>query len=136
MNKPPQRFLLAYGVMLLTFAILDGVWLGLVAKNLYAYSLSGILRENFIVWPWAIFYLGYCGAILYLAVIPSQSYRLSAFVRGAVLGAAAYGAYNLTCYSIVADWPIPITLIDWMWGTTATALVSISGAMTFRLTDS
>ncbi|MFS1701417.1 DUF2177 family protein [Aestuariibacter sp. GS-14] len=135
MIKPQQRYLLAYGVMLLTFAILDGVWLGVVAKNLYAYSLSGLLRSDLIVWPWIIFYLGYCGAILYLAVIPSRRYRLTAFVRGAVLGAAAYGAYNLTCYSIIADWPIPITLIDWMWGTTATALVSISGAMTFRYTD-
>ena len=72
MNKPSQRFLMAYGVMLLTFAVLDGIWLGLVAKNLYTYSLSGLLRDQFIVWPWVLFYLGYCGAILYLAVIGDE----------------------------------------------------------------
>ncbi|GGF63444.1 membrane protein [Alteromonas lipolytica] len=119
--------------MLLTFGILDGIWLGAIANQWYFGSLSSLLREQFITWPWLVFYLAYCAATLYLAVVPASGHWQQAAVKGAVLGATAYGAYNLTNYSIVANWPLPITLIDWSWGTLATAVVSTSGALALKL---
>ena len=129
------QLLLAYVTMLLTFGILDGVWLGVVANQWYFGSLSGLLRDGFITWPWLVFYIGYCAAGLYLAVLPARQSVAKAFLNGAVVGATAYGAYNLTNYSIVADWPLAITLIDWTWGTVATALVSASGTLALKLKD-
>ena len=111
------------------------MWLGVVANQWYFGSLSGLLRDPFIAWPWLVFYIGYCAAGLYLAVLPARQNLAKAFLNGAVVGATAYGAYNLTNYSIVADWPLPITLIDWTWGTVATALVSTSGALAIKLKD-
>ncbi len=128
--------LLTYVIMLITFGFLDAVWLGVIANQWYFGSLSGLLREPFITWPWLVFYLAYCAAALYLAVLPSVTngkVQLSqALLKGAVVGATAYGTYNLTNYAIVADWPLTITLIDWAWGTSATALVSLSGALTLK----
>lgn len=132
-STSPWQLLLAYFAMLLTFGVLDGIWLGVVANQWYFGGLSAVLRDQFITWPWLVFYLGYCMAGLYLAVIPANSSLLKAFFRGAVVGATAYGTYNLTNYSIVANWPLPITLIDWTWGTVATALVSVSGALVLKL---
>lgn len=115
--------------MLVAFAIFDGIWLGIVAPSWYAQAMAPLLRENYISWPWLVFYLGYCMSILVL-VLTGDSVKslLVAGIRGAVLGATAYGAYNLTNYSIIAQWPLSITLIDWAWGTTVTALVAIVGA--------
>ncbi|MDC8829268.1 DUF2177 family protein [Alteromonas gilva] len=128
--------LLTYLTMLLVFGLLDAVWLGVVANEWYFGGLSALLREQFITWPWMVFYLTYCGAALYLAVLPSRvgsSVKLSqALLKGAVVGATAYGTYNLTNYSIVADWPLTITLIDWAWGTSATAVVCLIGALTLK----
>ena len=125
--------LLAYAVMLVTFGILDAIWLGVIANQWYFGSLATVLREQFVTWPWVVFYLAYSAAALYLAVVPAGSRVAQAFLKGAVVGATAYGAYNLTNYSIVANWPLPITLIDWAWGTLATALVSASGSLAIKL---
>ena len=135
-NKNTQGFthlLLTYLAMLLTFGILDGIWLGMIANTWYFSGLSSLLREQFITWPWLVFYLAYSAATLYLAVIPAQGNLVHAFTKGAILGATAYGAYNLTNYSIINGWPLPITLIDWLWGTVATALISVSGALVIKL---
>ncbi|NVK55790.1 MAG: DUF2177 family protein [Alteromonadaceae bacterium] len=129
--------LITYIIMLIAFGLLDSVWLGAVANQWYFGSLSGVLREQFITWPWLVFYLAYCAAALYLAVLPSitngKVQVSQALLKGAIVGATAYGTYNLTNYSIVADWPLNITLIDWAWGTSATALVCLSGALTLKL---
>lgn len=135
MNKFFQCFLMVYGVMLLIFVVLDGIWFGLVVKNLYMYSLFGLLRDQFIVWLWVLFYLGYCGVILYLVVIFSQCYCLIVFVCGVVLGVVVYGVYNFICYLIIVDWLMFIMLIDWMWGIMVIVLVSIFGVMIFCYID-
>lgn len=119
--------------MLLAFGVLDSIWLGVIANQWYFSSLSGLLRESFITWPWLVFYLAYCAATLYLAVVPAKGDTAQALLKGAVLGATAYGAYNLTNYSIVSDWPLGITLIDWTWGTVATAMISATGALGLKL---
>jgi uncharacterized membrane protein len=85
------------------------------------------MRKDFPTWPWVVFYLAYVGAILYLAVSVSSTKKHSA-LRGAVIGMAAYGAYNLTNYSIIIDWPLAITLQDWLWGTVLTAASALAGS--------
>jgi len=46
----------------------------------------------------------------------TTSLALDAALRSAVLGLAAYGAYDLTNLAIVRDWPLRISMIDWAWG--------------------
>ena len=44
-----------------------------------------------------------------------------ALLRGAVLGLAAYGAYDLTALSVVRNWPLKLSLIDLAWGAVLSA---------------
>ena len=121
--------IITYLSILLSLLILDGIWLGLVAKDGYQQAMGHIMREQVIVWPWIVFYLLYPLAILILAIkvqLPTQS-RFSFLWRGAVLGATAYGTYNLTNYALVIDWPLAITIKDWIWGTVLTASCAMAG---------
>jgi uncharacterized membrane protein len=124
-----KHYALSYGAILLTYLVLDGIWLGLVAKESYTQAMHHVMRDRFPVWPWAAFYLTYGAAIVYLVVMrhPTAETFWPVLITGAVLGMAAYGAYNLTCYALIEGWPLPITLKDWLWGTTVTAIASVVG---------
>ena len=115
--------IMTYLTLLLSLLIFDGIWLGWVAKDGYQQAMGHIMREQVIIWPWIVFYLMYPLAILTLAIkvqLPSQS-KLHFLWRGFVLGATAYGTYNLTNYALVVDWPLSITIKDWLWGAILTS---------------
>lgn len=132
MSRPSvSRSLYAYLAALLLFAVLDGLWLGLIAMDWYRSAFADLLREPFITWPWVVFYLGYSAIVVALAVCPGRNDSVGvATLRGALLGCAAYGAYNLTGYSIIAGWPLTMMLVDWLWGTLATAVLAAGGRFT------
>ena len=69
-------------------------------------------------WAVAAFYLVYSGAISGLTL---DSDIKKAAYKGALLGAASYGAYNFTNAAILKDWPIEMTWPDLFWGTAMTA---------------
>lgn len=118
-----------YFTILLSLLILDGIWLGLVAKDGYQLAMGHIMREHVIIWPWMAFYLLYPVAILILAIkvqLPTQTGCYFVW-RGVVLGAAAYGTYNLTNYALVVDWPLAITIKDWLWGVILTSCCAWTG---------
>ncbi len=116
------------------FLAIDGVWLGLVARNLYAKHL-GYLMTPKTVWPAAIlFYLLYVVGVLVLAVLPGlEAGSLGrAALLGALLGLIAYATYDLTNLATVKGWPVLITVIDLAWGTVLTAAVSAIGYLIGR----
>lgn len=130
--------LISFTAIVICFGIMDAVWLGLVADDLYQREMHGFLRTQYPVWPWVSFYLIYSFSILILAVQPSfrplsqqtnvcSRELINVALRGSVLGLAAYGAYNLTNYAILENWSLKISLIDWMWGcfiTTCSAMAA------------
>ena len=124
-----KKAVMAYIGSLLGFLLLDAIWLGLVAKNSYIQAMQGLMREDVHVWPWVVFYSLYCMAIVYLVVLPRKDSASGrpVLAAGAVLGAAAYGAYNMTNYALLAGWPLGISLQDWAWGTVVTSLSSYCG---------
>tara|TARA_R110002012_G_scaffold5649_3_gene25507 strand:+ start:361 stop:756 length:396 start_codon:yes stop_codon:yes gene_type:complete len=124
-----KKAVMAYIGSLLGFLLLDAIWLGLVAKNSYIQAMQGLMREDVHVWPWVVFYSLYCMALVYLVVLPRKDSASGrpVLAAGAVLGAAAYGAYNMTNYALLAGWPLGISLQDWAWGTVVTSLSSYCG---------
>ncbi|MCW8093343.1 DUF2177 family protein [Alteromonas sp. ASW11-130] len=133
MRVNPSTWLIGYAAVLVAFGLFDGMWLGLIAMPWYQEAFSTLLREDFVTWPWILFYLGYGAAVMYLAILPSLGQPIShPFLAGAVLGATAYGTYNLTGYSTIAGWPLEMALIDWTWGTGPTALVALAGSAATR----
>lgn len=115
------------------FAILDAVWLGYLASSTYQSEMQGLLRSEYITWPWIVFYLMYGGVTFVLAVVPNRekSWTYSA-IDGALLGLASYGAYNLTCYSIIEGFTLKIMLIDWTWGIFLTSCSATAGWFGFQ----
>ncbi|MBC7258418.1 MAG: DUF2177 family protein [Chloroflexi bacterium] len=123
-----------YLLTFVAFLAIDGVWLGVVARNLYSKYL-GYLMTPKTVWPAAIlFYLLYVVGVLVFAVLPgleAESLGRAALL-GALLGLIAYATYDLTNLATVKDWPVLITVIDLAWGTVLTAAVSAIGYLIGR----
>ena len=116
------RFGLAYVVVLVAVALLDAVWLGVLTKDLYKREMGSLMADSFRAAPAILFYLLYPLALVYLVLWNAPSGWTEALLRSAVLGLAAYGAYNLTNLSIVRSWPVQLSLIDWTWGCVVSAL--------------
>lgn len=129
-----KTFFIAYGAAIAAFLVIDGLWLGLVAKNFYADHLGDLLRKDFLVLPGALFYLLFTAGLVFLAVRPGQP-ELSLTniaLHGAVVGLVAYGTYDLTNLATLKDWPVLVTVVDLTWGTVLAASVSVSAAVCVR----
>ncbi len=118
-----QHYIIATLCALVAYLILDGIWLGLIARDSYQSAMQGMLRTEYPIAPWVIFYVLYAFAIAHLVVVPNlnASSVTAVLFSGFILGLAAYGAYNLTNYAILKGWPLSITLKDLAWGSVAGA---------------
>lgn len=119
-------FLRAYAVALTACLALDLLWLGVVARRFYQEQLGFLMRPDVRWLPAILFYLIYVAALVALVVLPAierQSLN-RAIVMGALLGLAAYSAYDLTSLALIRDYPTKVALVDLAWGTTLTATVA------------
>ncbi|OKL52395.1 DUF2177 family protein [Buchananella hordeovulneris] len=90
-----SRWAVAYLGTALAFCILDGLWIGFVAQEIYSHFLPHLLANSPALAPAAVFYLGYLVGVVHLAVRPGQLRRTSQRLRdGALLGAVAYGTWG------------------------------------------
>ena len=120
--------LLASLFILITFGILDAIWLGWLSVELYQTEMKSLLRDNFITWPWLVFYLMYGAVTFVLTTVPNREKPwFYASIDGALLGLASYGAYNLTNYSIIEGFTLKIMLSDWCWGIFLTSSSATAG---------
>ncbi len=128
-----QSILGALIAIFVCFAVLDFLWLGVIAGSWYQSEMAPLLRSQFITWPWLVFYLMYGGVVFVLAVVANRDKSLLyAGIDGALLGLASYGAYNLTAYSIIEGFTLFIMTIDWAWGTCLTSASAMAGWLGFQ----
>ncbi len=120
--------IITYIASLFSLLALDGVWILLIAKKFYAEHLGFLFAPTVYTTPVAFFYPLYALAVTYLAVMPALSTHswVDALIRGALLGLAAYGAYDLTNQATIAGWPTLVTLVDMGWGVAVSALSSVA----------
>jgi len=120
-------FLKLYLISFITFLVLDLVWLTLIAKDFYAKHI-GFLMSPTINWAAAIvFYLLFIIGIILFVVTPAinqQSWR-HALLYGALFGLITYGTYDLTNLATMKNWPLIVTIVDMIWGTTLSASISV-----------
>lgn len=109
----------------LGFMVLDGLWLGVVAKNFYRSQLAPIVRlaDGGIAphWPAALVVYLLLGTGIALFVIPRAPTVPLAAAYGALFGLVVYGVYDFTNYSTLRQWPFVLTIADVAWGTAASA---------------
>jgi len=122
-----MKWLLYYGIALVVFMVIDLIWLGFIAKDLYSKYL-GYLMADKVNWVSAVvFYLIFIGGILYFVLYPSllDKNLNNLIIRAALFGFITYATYDLTNLATIKDWPIQITIIDLIWGTTLSTSVSV-----------
>ena len=115
-----------YLTALSIFLVLDGLWLGLIAKTFYAKQI-GFLFKTDINWIAAlIFYLMFIVALIIFVINPAieKSSLTHAIVFGALFGLITYATYDLTNLATLKGWPVLVTIVDLIWGTFVTATVS------------
>ena len=128
----------AYGVAWVTTALvflgLDAVWLSLSASLLYRPLLGGLLRDDFLLVPAALFYVIYTAGIVVFAISPSLASGrwTAAGLRGLFLGLFGYAVYDLTNQATLRNWAVTITVADLVWGTLLTAVAAIAGFLAAR----
>ena len=123
-----QPFFISFLASLTSLAVIDGLWLTVIAKPFYAKSLSHLLAPTPRLVPAVLFYLAYAAGLSLLIVLPqvkASGTVLTALSYGALLGFIAYATYDLTNLATLTNWPLPITLIDLVWGTCLTGVVSL-----------
>ena len=119
-------YLKLYLATLIAFFAIDMVWLGFVARTLYRKHL-GFLMAASPNWIAAIiFYLLFIVGVLVFVVLPGleDNSLKTTLLRAALFGLITYGTYDLTNLATVKDWPLMITIVDLIWGTALSVMVS------------
>jgi uncharacterized membrane protein len=108
------------------FLILDALMLTFVMRPLFEKYLGDLMLGDLRLVPAALFYLGYVAGLTYLVSWPAlrAGDPWAALMPGAVVGAMAYGTYELTSYTIMKTWHPALVMADMAWGTVASALVA------------
>lgn len=117
----------AAGVIIL---VLDGLWLGFIARDWLMGQLGSLRREKFVIPAAILFYLLYSVGVAVFAVVPAMQEGgwVRAAMLGAFLGLVAYGTYDLTNLTVLKGWPVAMTVVDMIWGAVMSA-VAAAGAV-------
>lgn len=129
MTMNVKSIIYSYLLTFIVFLLIDMLWLGIIAKNLYQKYLGGFLTDQ-VNWIAAfIFYMLFVIGISIFAIYPAvqKDSVYNAILLGALFGFFTYATYDLTNLATLKDWPLPIVFIDIIWGTTLSAIVSFSG---------
>lgn len=120
------EFMKTYSVAFVVFLVIDLLWLGLIAKNLYQTELGFIMAESPNWIAAGIFYLIFIVGLVFFVINPAlakDSWKYALLV-GLFFGFITYSTYDLTNLATLKDWPLKVTLIDLVWGSSLGASVS------------
>ncbi len=116
-----------YFIALLFFLAMDAIWLGFVAPNFYRAQIGHLMAERPNLIAAGIFYLLFIAGLLVFVIQPGLQDPLRWRVggRGALFGLVTYAAYDLTNLATLEAWPLLVTGVDLIWGTTLSATVTL-----------
>lgn len=125
----------AAATVLIVMGIADAAWLTTMTERFYRPSLPGLLREQPSWAPALGFYLLYAAGTIVLVVAPALDGghplgRVAA--TGALLGAVAYGTYDLTNLATVRGWSTRVTVVDIAWGALLTTVAATAAVALAR----
>jgi uncharacterized membrane protein len=126
---PFTRVLALYAISLVVFLGIDFVWLTSMGERFYRPQLGKLMAERANLPVALVFYLLYVVGVLVLVVMPAvdKGSLVQAILGGALLGAVAYGTYDFTNLATIEGWPMLVSVVDVIWGTTLTAVIAAVG---------
>ena len=117
---------------LVIMAIIDFLWLGLVASKLYSSELGSLVGaaggDMAFRWPAAaiVYILLPLGLVLFILPRLGSEPRARSLMWGAMFGLVVYGVYDLTNLALLPQWSLKVTIIDILWGMFLYAIVSLT----------
>lgn len=122
----------AYGVTALVMLAVDLVWLGVIAKSLYAQAIGHLMSDEPYLPAALLFYAIFPLGLMIFAVAPvgAPTGWRTALLMGGLFGFFAYATYDLTNLTTLRNWPISLALIDIAWGTFICGVSAAAGRAT------
>jgi len=122
-----MEYVIIYMITLAVFFLIDIVWLALIANKLYKDQIGFIMKDKPNWVAAIIFYMIFVLGLVFFVIDPAllSESMLEALLRGMFFGFITYATYDLTNLATLDKWPLKITIIDLIWGTTLGGLVSI-----------
>lgn len=124
-----KKNVLAYLACALAILLLDGLWLGVLAVDLYRTGIGHLMMDKPNFAAAAAFYVFYITGTLIFAIRPALAANnwTLALRSGALFGFFCYMTYEFTNMATLRDWPMNVVLIDLAWGTFITAVGATAG---------
>lgn len=118
-----------YILTFLAFLAVDGVWLGLVAKNFYAKHLGFLMSPTPNLPAAFLFYLLNIIGLIILVVVPAlqENNLIKVLWLGALYGLCTYATYDLTNLATIKNWPLLVTIVDLFWGVIISTFTAFVG---------
>lgn len=124
-------FIIRFVVAGVIFALIDAVWLSLVANKFYKSQIGGLLLEkpNFVAA--VLFYVIFLIGLVVFVLSPSIAAQdwTWALGLGALFGFVTYATYDLTNLSTLKGFTVKLVIVDMAWGTLVSSVVSVSAYM-------
>ncbi len=124
-------YLKLYIATIIVFFAIDMLWLGLVARTFYQRHLGFLMAPNPNWLAAIVFYLLFIIGILVFVVVPglkTDSLKTT-LLLGALFGLITYATYDLTNLATIKEWPVLIAIVDMIWGTVLSVIVSLASFM-------
>jgi uncharacterized membrane protein len=124
-----QTHLIGWLGTAIAFLILDGIWLGFIAKDFYAKQLGPLMAKPVRIEFAALFYVIYVTGLWGIAgfqTLDAPSLTTT-FAWGAAIGFIAYSTYDLSNLAATRNWPVAMSFVDMAWGTLASGLAALAG---------
>jgi len=130
-----KKYLVIYLATTFVLVVLDGIWLGVVAKDYFRSRLGHLMLPEVNLWVAAIFYVVYPIGVVIFAASPAlaNGSSLTALTYGALFGFFAYATYDLTNLATLRDWPLSVVALDVAWGTFVTSISAAAGLIISNL---
>jgi uncharacterized membrane protein len=122
MNRNIKVYLLTFAV----FLVIDMIWLSVIASSLYSRYLGYIMSPTPNLFAAFVFYALFIVGLLVFVILPAlkEKSMQTTLGRAALFGLVTYATYDLTNLATLKDWPLTITIIDLIWGTVLSTLVT------------
>jgi uncharacterized membrane protein len=120
------RYFKLYIVSLAAFFTIDMLWLGVVARSLYQQQLGFLMTTSPNWFVAIVFYLLFILGLLVFVVLPGLGANSlkTTLLRATLFGLITYATYDLTNLATLKDWPALLSVVDLIWGTILSVLVS------------
>ena len=125
------RWIAPWAACAAAMLVLDLIWLGWLARPLYAQGIGHLMAPSPRLGVALLFYAVYAVGLVVFVVaphaVPDGWGRTLALA--ALFGVVAYATYDLSNLATLRDWPWRLSLLDIAWGCVASTLAAAAGRL-------